>query len=249
MKNFFSLLLFTTQLMMAQNSIVLGDTLYQNQAFSIEDKEIFDSDKEGSRVWSWSQAKRYCKKLKLDGHDGWSVASQKEVQRLISKIPESNGLYIYPKFAHKMPKTAGKYDNVWMWTRDEKSSKIGAFVNFKKAKLGWADKKYKGYVLCTRAVKKIIKKIRYKSPRKAICKGDSKQELTHSTDWVASWRTCSGDGAIKKDGTLWQFGKVGGCDWGQIMPIDPQTGKPEFKKKKIYHLNPMISQRKVLWDI
>ena len=42
-----------------------------------------------------------------------------------------------------------------------------------------------------------------------------KQELSKSTDWVSSWRTCSGDGAFKKDGTLWQFGKTGGCDWGQ----------------------------------
>lgn len=74
--------------------------------------------------------------------------------------------------------------------------------------------------------------------KQAICKGSSKQELTHSIDWVASWSTCAGDGAIKKDGTLWQLGKVGGCDWGQIIPIDPQTGKPEFKEKKVYHLNP-----------
>ena len=47
-----------------------------------------------------------------------------------------------------------------------------------------------------------------------------KQEVSKATDWVASWRTCSGDGAIKKDGTLWQFGKVGGCDWGQMYPMD-----------------------------
>ena len=63
-----------------------------------------------------------------------------------------------------------------------------------------------------------------------------KQELSKSKDWVASWRTCSGDGAIKKDGTLWQFGKVGGCNWGQIIPIDSTTGKPIYKKKIMYHL-------------
>lgn len=65
-----------------------------------------------------------------------------------------------------------------------------------------------------------------------------KQELSKATDWVRSWRTCSGDGAIKKDGSLWQFGKVGGCNWGQIVPIDSSTGKPIYKKKTIYHLKP-----------
>ena len=66
-----------------------------------------------------------------------------------------------------------------------------------------------------------------------------KQEHSKSTDWVSSWRTCSGDGAIKKDGTLWQFGKVGGCDWGQIYPIDSNTGKSIYKKRYIYHLKPI----------
>jgi hypothetical protein len=53
---------------------------------------------------------------------------------------------------------------------------------------------------------------------------------------VASWRTCTGDGAVKRDGSLWQFGDVGGCDWGQIYPVDPVTGKPTHTKKYIYHL-------------
>jgi hypothetical protein len=69
---------------------------------------------------------------------------------------------------------------------------------------------------------------------KAVCK----QESSKATDWVASWRTCSGDGAIKKDGTLWQFGEIGGCDWGQIYPVDPYTGKPAYTVHYIYHLEP-----------
>jgi alpha-tubulin suppressor-like RCC1 family protein len=60
-------------------------------------------------------------------------------------------------------------------------------------------------------------------------KPSCKQEVSKATDWVASWRTCSGDGAIKRDGTLWQFGKVGGCDWGQMYPMD-------VKKTYTYHL-------------
>ena len=49
-------------------------------------------------------------------------------------------------------------------------------------------------------------------------KPPQKQDSSKATDWVASWRTCTGDGAIKRDGTLWQFGKVGGCDWGRYTP-------------------------------
>jgi len=74
------------------------------------------------------------------------------------------------------------------------------------------------------------------APSKSVA--SCKQEQTKATDWVSSWRTCSGDGAIKADGTLWQLGKVGGCDWGQIVPIDPDTGKSIYKKKYIYHLKP-----------
>jgi hypothetical protein len=119
-----------------------------------------------------------------------------------------------------------------MWTRDSKSSKIGAFVNFKKAKSGWANKSYKGYVICTRVPKIAVKK----STKNTRCIKNSKQELTYSSDWVSAWNTCSGYTALKKDGSLWQFGKVGGCGWGQITPFDPQTGKALYKEKKIYYL-------------
>ena len=67
---------------------------------------------------------------------------------------------------------------------------------------------------------------------------ECKQESTHAIDWIASWRNCAGDGAIKKDGTLWQLGEVGGCDWEQIYPIDPETGKSIYQKKYVYHLEP-----------
>lgn len=44
----------------------------------------------------------------------------------------------------------------------------------------------------------------------------AKEESTHSHDWVSAWDSCKGYIALKKDGSLWQFGKIGGCDWGQI---------------------------------
>jgi hypothetical protein len=62
-----------------------------------------------------------------------------------------------------------------------------------------------------------------------------KQDSSHAVDWVASWKNCGGDGAVKRDGTLWQFGEVEVCDWGQIHPIDPATGEMT-KDTYIYHL-------------
>jgi len=209
-----------TQILYAQNTITIGKTMYQNQAFTTKDKQIFDADKEGSRVWSQSKAIRYCEKLKLDGYRDWRVASKKEFQAIMTRKPSSKGLFVKSIFA--MPATGGKYDNVWMWTRFAKAPNLGEYINFKKAKSGWASDKYKGYVVCTRDAKQ---------------KPHPKQELTHSRDWVRAWGTCSGYTALKKDGTLWQFGKVGGCDWGQIIPMDPSTGKMS-KPKYIYHLKP-----------
>ena len=68
-------------------------------------------------------------------------------------------------------------------------------------------------------------------------KAQCKQESSKATDWIQAWHTCSGYTALKKDGSLWQFGKVGGCDWGQIMPIDSKTGEAIYKEKHIYHLS------------
>ena len=47
----------------------------------------------------------------------------------------------------------------------------------------------------------------------------SKQELSHSHDWLNAWDTCEGYTALKKDGSLWQFGKLGGCNWGQLHGV------------------------------
>jgi hypothetical protein len=221
------------QMLYAQNTVTIGETMYQNLAFTIKDKQIFDLDREGSRVWDWNKAKNYCNRLNLDAYNDWRVASQKELEGLMRKKPSTEGLFIKSAFASAMPATGGKYDDVWMWTRDSKEGDLGAFVNFKKAKTGWADKKYKGYVICTRTIKNVSSK-----QKKVTCKKNRKQELTRSADWIKAWNTCSGYTALKKDGSLWQFGKVGECGWGQIIPFDPQTGKAIYKEKTIYTLKP-----------
>jgi len=219
-------------LIYGKNSVIVGTTTYQNQSFTQKDKHIFDSDKSGSRVWDWRGAQRYCKKFLLDGHSDWSVASRSELKALFSH-KKYRGLHVRKTVASHMPSLGGKYDDVWMWTRDSKEGDLGAFVNFKKGKTGWADKKYKGYVICTRPIKNASSK-----QKKVTCKKDRKQELTRSTDWIKAWNTCSGYTALKKDGSLWQFGKVGGCGWGGLIPVDPKTGKAVYEEKKIYYLEP-----------
>jgi len=222
-----------TQVLYAQSTIIIGKTMYQNQAYTVKDKQIFDSDWEGLRVWRWNKAQNYCRNLKLEGYDNWMVASQKELQDIMTKKPSKKGLFVKSTFASVMPTTGGKYDDVWMWTRESKDSKLGGFVNFKKAKSGWADKKYKGYVLCSRKAATLSPK-----QKRTVCRDNARQELTHSKSWLRAWHTCSGYTALKKDGTLWQFGKVGGCGWGQIIPVDTQTGEMIQKKKLIYYLKP-----------
>ena len=139
------------QILYAQNSVVIGKTMYQNQAFTAKDKQIFDTDWEGLRVWRWSKAENYCQKFELKGYTDWRVASTSELKALLNATPY-RGLHVKKTFVSKMPSLGGKYDDVWFWSRDSKGSKLGGFVNFKTSKIGWADKTYKGYVLCTRKV-------------------------------------------------------------------------------------------------
>lgn len=212
----------------ATNSVTIGHTMYQRQKFDyMKDVLIFASDREGRRVWNWQHAQRYCRNLTLGGYRDWQVASKAELLKIMSKHHWYNWLYVKKIYGGQyMPEPDPKYHNVWMWTRDSNGN-LGAFVNFKKGNYGWADKKYKGYVICTRAARE----------RKKVSKtSGAKQELSHSHSWVKAYYTCSGYTALKKDGTLWQFGKVGDCDYGQITPIDPDTGKPLYTSRYKYYL-------------
>jgi len=40
----------TLQAVLANDTVVIGNTMYQNQAFTAKDKQIFDTDWEGLRV-------------------------------------------------------------------------------------------------------------------------------------------------------------------------------------------------------
>ena len=58
-----------------------------------------------------------------------------------------------------------------------------------------------------------------------------KQEQSKRHDWVGAWEVCGGDIALKQDGSLWQFGKIGRCDWGSIHMHDQM-------EYVVYHLKP-----------
>ena len=137
--------------------LVIGHTMYQKQKIDYETVVTFAADKEGKRVWNWNHAQRYCKNLKLNNYRDWQVASRAELLEIMTKDQGYNRLYIKNSFARYMPEPDPKYFDVWMWTRDGKRPNLGAFVNFKKGKTGWADKKYKGYVICTRSIGKNFK--------------------------------------------------------------------------------------------
>ena len=137
--------------------LVIGHTMYQKQKIDYKTVVTFAADKEGKRVWNWDHAQRYCRNLGLNNYSDWQVASRAELLKIMTKDQGYNRLYVKNSFARYMPEPDPKYFDVWMWTRDRKRPNLGAFANFKKGKTGWADKKYKGYVICTRNVGKNFK--------------------------------------------------------------------------------------------
>ena len=215
-----SLLLIISVSLWGGSVVSLNSSDYENLGFSAYDKNVFDADAQGSRVWDWRNAKGYCSSLALNG-GGWRVASRAELLAIMTHRPRvGDGLYVKRKF--RMPMIGGKYNDVWFWTRNSNGN-LGAFVNFKKHTNGWADKKYKGYVLCTRNLQKYIPT--------GKCRGDAKQESSHSKNWLKAWSVCGAYHlALKRDGTLWSFGDASNCGFGGIAPIGA-------RKIKIYHTN------------
>ena len=193
---------------------------YENIRFAAYDKKVFDADTQAYRVWNWINAKGYCSSLSLNG-SGWQVASKAELLAIMTNQARvSDGLYVKRNF--KMPMIGGKYNDVWFWTRNSNGN-LGAFVSFKKHANSWADKKYKGYVLCTRIARR--------ETANSHCRGDAKQESSHSKNWLKAWSVCGGYHlALKRDGTLWSFGSIDNCDFGAITPLTA-------RKVKIHYIN------------
>ncbi len=60
-----------------------------------------------------------------------------------------------------------------------------------------------------------------------------RQELTHSHDWLSAWDSCGGYVGLKKDGSLWQFGKKNGYyAWDSSIPIASRRLFDKYYKSK-----------------
>jgi predicted CoA-binding protein len=74
--------------------VVIDGLWYQNQPFSQQDKENYDNQVEGGRVWTWDGAKNYCDNLTLGGKSDWRLPTREELMKLGSvKLYHSDGDY------------------------------------------------------------------------------------------------------------------------------------------------------------
>ena len=78
----------------AKDIIVIKNIMYQKQKFDYKNTIVFETDKEGLRVWNWKNGQKYCKNLKLGGFTDWRVASKQELLAIMSKTPTYNTLYV-----------------------------------------------------------------------------------------------------------------------------------------------------------
>jgi len=68
---------------------IIDGLMYQNQPFTQQDVDNYNNGKNGGRVWTWSKAKTYCKKLTINGIKNWRVPTKNELKKImISQFPK-----------------------------------------------------------------------------------------------------------------------------------------------------------------
>jgi hypothetical protein len=133
-----------------ENTVTIDGLMYQNQPFSQQDKENYDNQVEGGRVWTWDGAKKYAKNLRLGGYDDWRLPTIDELKKLLtsSKNKNSKGqeYYIRKGFVENLEGSA----EFWSITENNNYSSSAWYIYFNDGFDYWDDKSNDCYALCVR---------------------------------------------------------------------------------------------------
>lgn len=112
----------------------IGSLMYQN--------------KPRTRLYTWYEAKRYCRNLTWKGYRGWRLPTTKELEKLFTKrkVQGKNGqYYIRKEFVDNLSGMA----LFWTSTKSEYDSKAEG-INFEKKAYYWLNTSFQEEVLCVR---------------------------------------------------------------------------------------------------
>ncbi|CAA6825586.1 MAG: Unknown protein [uncultured Sulfurovum sp.] len=115
------------------NSVTLNGLTYQNQPFT--------------KLYTWQEAKDYCKELTLDGYSNWRLPNRKELNAIRTKNKiqgQEKKYYIRPEFVQNLRGWG------YFWTSEEKDSSGAWSVDFYLGSDGWNYKTGNDYALCVR---------------------------------------------------------------------------------------------------
>ena len=137
-----------------KNIITIDNLMWQDEPYTKADKQHYDKDTEGGRVWHHKGAKEYCSSLTLGGYEDWRLPTKDELISLLTKSSSKNSkgysYYIKKEFLENMPPLNGEYSNAVFFTSTSKDSSSFWVVGFGYGSGVWNDDSHSGYVRCVR---------------------------------------------------------------------------------------------------